>query len=133
MNQRSVTGIDSAVGARLRAARVESQMSQAVLGEALGVSFQQIQKYEKGTNRISASRLRQIAAALDVPVTHFYDAAEGGFADGGAAVTPIGLDGTAHSAAAKEGMRLVRAFGRIEDPVVRQRLVDLVEGLAPKT
>src|ERR1700739_2028825 len=64
---------DIELGKRIRLRRVEQHISQAVLGEQLGVSFQQVQKYEKGVNRVGASRLQQIATALDVPVTYFYD------------------------------------------------------------
>src|ERR1044071_3107456 len=64
---------DKYAGARLRTSRLARKMSQTELGEALGVTFQQVQKYEKGTNRISASRLQQIADVLDVPVTFFFE------------------------------------------------------------
>jgi transcriptional regulator with XRE-family HTH domain len=121
---------DQKIGDQVRARRLLIGMTQERLGDALGVSFQQVQKYEKGANRISASRLRQIAAALEVPVTHFYDAAEDGFADGRGEGGLNGADGAADPARAGQSLRLVRAFTRIEDAVVRQRLVDLVEGLA---
>ncbi len=105
-------------------------VSQEKLGEALGLTFQQVQKYEKGTNRISASRLQQIAKMLGVPVAFFFDGApndetaEGGFAD--AANTSYVADFLATS----EGVQLTKAFVRIKSPRVRRRLVDLVESLA---
>ena len=75
MKQRSAGKPDIELGKRIRLRRVEQKISQAELGDKLGVSFQQVQKYEKGVNRVGAARLQQIATALDVPVTFFYDAA----------------------------------------------------------
>src|ERR1700746_1177217 len=71
--QRKVTPEDKLLGQRLRMRRMEMHISQAELGEQLGISFQQVQKYEKGVNRVGAARLQQIATALNVPVTFFYD------------------------------------------------------------
>ena len=73
MKQRSAGKSDIELGKRIRLRRVEQKISQAELGEQLGVSFQQVQKYEKGVNRVGAARLQQIATALNVPVTFFYD------------------------------------------------------------
>ncbi len=73
MKQRSAGKPDIELGKRIRLRRVEQRISQAELGDKLGVSFQQVQKYEKGVNRVGAARLQQIATALDVPVTFFYD------------------------------------------------------------
>src|SRR5471032_1241071 len=73
MKQRSAGKPDIEMGKRIRLRRVEQRISQAELGGKLGVSFQQVQKYEKGVNRVGASRLQQIATALDVPVTFFYE------------------------------------------------------------
>ena len=121
------TDADQRIGDEVRARRRAVGITQEKLGDALGVSFQQVQKYEKGANRISASRLRQIAAALDVPVTHFYEAAEG--VDG--AQIPDASDGRATvQAHCAETQRLMRAFVRIEDALVRQRILDLVESAA---
>lgn len=116
--------LDQKIGDQVRTRRLLVGMTQEKLGDALGVSFQQVQKYEKGANRISASRLRQIAGALGVPVTHFYDAAGAGdgVVNGGAP--------DADPSRAAQGLRLTRAFTRIEDPMVRQRLIDLVESFA---
>ena len=75
MKQRSAGKPDIELGKRIRLRRVEQKISQAELGDKLGVSFQQVQKYEKGVNRVGAARLQQIATALDVPVTFFYDGA----------------------------------------------------------
>jgi transcriptional regulator with XRE-family HTH domain len=122
--------VDAYVGARLRMRRVMLGMSQSKLGQVLGVTFQQIQKYEKGSNRISASRLRQAAHALEVPVEYFYEGAP----------TPAAGSEPLESAteafdvaflATTEGFQLNRAFLRIRDPKVRRRIVDLVVSLAP--
>src|SRR5205814_10439088 len=73
IRERGAGKTDIELGKRIRLRRVEQKISQAELGEKLGVSFQQVQKYEKGVNRVGAARLQQIAYALDVPVTFFYD------------------------------------------------------------
>ncbi|MCA0400964.1 MAG: helix-turn-helix transcriptional regulator [Proteobacteria bacterium] len=123
--------VDRHVGSRVRMRRITVGMSQERLGEALGVTFQQIQKYEKGSNRISASRMQNIAQVLGVPVSFFFDGAprdEGlamaaGFADNSQA------DYTADIFSTPEGVALARAFASIEDPKVRRRVVDLVTTL----
>jgi len=123
--------IDRHVGSRVRMRRVLTGMSQEKLGDSLGLTFQQVQKYEKGTNRIGASRLQNIAKILQVPVSFFFegapaDAADGpvtGFEDGG---------GTAYMSdflSTSEGMQLAKAFMRIKDVKVRRRLVDLIEAM----
>lgn len=105
-------------------------MSQEKLGEALDLTFQQVQKYEKGTNRISASRLQQIANILAVPVTFFFEGApqdkvegEAGFAEAAQADFSFDLLST------PEGIQLAKAFMSIDDPKVRRRVVDLVSTL----
>lgn len=121
--------IDIHVGARVRMRRMMLSMSQERLGEQLGVTFQQVQKYEKGSNRIGASRLQQIARVLQVPVSFFFedapsDAPVEGFAEAPSAsyVTDFLTSG--------EGLALTRAFVRISDPAVRRRVIDLVEAIA---
>ncbi|MEN5083930.1 helix-turn-helix transcriptional regulator [Bosea sp. TWI1241] len=122
--------IDRHVGSRVRMRRMLAGVSQEKLGEALGLTFQQVQKYEKGSNRISASRLQQIAQMLEVPVAFFFEGAptgaapEGGFAD--MAATSYVSDFLATS----EGVQLTKAFVRIRNPRVRRRVVELVEALA---
>ncbi len=122
--------IDRHVGARVRMRRMLAGVSQEKLGDALGLTFQQVQKYEKGSNRISASRLQQIAKMLDVPVSFFFDGAPtgdmptGGFSD--AASTAYVSDFLATS----EGVQLTKAFLRIRSSKVRRRIVDLVEAMA---
>jgi len=128
--------VDVYVGARLRMRRAMLNMSQSRLGQLLGVTFQQIQKYEKGVNRISASRLKQAASVFEVDVDWFY---HGGPAVDGAKGFPEGtseLPGTprlfdVQFLSTTDGLKLNRAFARIRDPKVRRRIIDLVESLAP--
>jgi transcriptional regulator with XRE-family HTH domain len=124
--------IDKHVGARVRMKRMLSGMSQEKLGEALGLTFQQIQKYEKGANRISASRLQQISEALNTPLAYFFKgspasdgAPQGGFAESGAEESQL-----SDFVMTAEGLSLNRAFARISDPKVRKKIVDLVTALA---
>ena len=120
--------IDIHVGGRVRLRRMMLGMSQEKLGEQLGITFQQIQKYEKGTNRIGASRLQNIATVLSVPVGFFFDGAPGNSGSGSA-------DSKSGSyvvdfLSSSEGLQLNRAFVRIADSKVRRRIVDLVRSLA---
>ena len=123
--------VDIHVGARIRLRRMLIGMSQERLGDQLGLTFQQVQKYEKGINRIGASRLHQISGILGVPVTYFFDDMAG--ENGG---SPSGMDGAGsptyvldliHSS---EGLQLVKNFLEIDNPQVRRRVVDLVKALA---
>lgn len=129
--------IDRHVGSRVRMRRILLGMSQEKLGEALGLTFQQVQKYEKGTNRIGASRLQQISKTLNVPPAFFFDGAPtlddstpqgqmvGGVAEDASSSTFV-LDFVATA----EGLALNKAFARIRDPRVRKRIIDLVACLA---
>ncbi|MEI8145091.1 MAG: helix-turn-helix transcriptional regulator [Alphaproteobacteria bacterium] len=123
--------IDKHVGSRVRMRRMMLGMSQEKLGERLGLTFQQVQKYEKGTNRIGASRLQQISAILSVPVSFFFEGApsgepapEGGFRESQAASYVADFLSTS------EGLALNRAFIRIRDTKVRRKIVDLVRAVA---
>ena len=121
--------IDRHVGGRVRMRRMMIKMSQEKLGDALDLTFQQVQKYEKGTNRIGASRLQQIAGILGVPVDFFFNGAPSG-------ETPA--DGFAEQAAptyeadllTADGLKLLRAFHVIKDQKVRRRLVELAQALS---
>ena len=121
--------IDKHVGARVRMRRLLVGMSQEKLGTALGITFQQIQKYEKGTNRIGASRLQQISGVLGVPVSYFFEDAQGealpqdGFGDKKG-------DYVADFLATSEGLQLTKSFMKVKDPKVRRRIVDLVASIA---
>jgi transcriptional regulator with XRE-family HTH domain len=105
-------------------------MSQEKLGEALGLTFQQVQKYEKGTNRIGASRLQQISSILQVPVSFFFEGAPN------AGVVSPGMNEAPSPAyisdflATSDGLALTKAFMRIKDPKLRRKIVDLVEQIA---
>ena len=112
MKQRSAGKPDIELGKRIRLRRVEQKISQAELGDKLGVSFQQVQKYEKGVNRVGAARLQQIATALDVPVTFFYDGD-----DKSREVESLLFLDSAFS------LRLLRAYSKIKDQTVQRQLV----------
>ena len=125
--------IDRHVGSRVRMRRMMLTMSQEKLGDALGLTFQQVQKYEKGTNRIGASRLQQISDILKVPVSFFFEGAPSvpgqqpsGF---GEAPSPAYVSDFLSSS---DGLALTKAFVQIKDGKVRRRVVDLVEALADK-
>lgn len=109
-------------------------MSQEKLGDFLGLTFQQIQKYEKGVNRIGAGRLFSVAQVLGVPITYFYEDASGdesmrGFAERGFA-EDVGVPPVMEFLCSPEGLQLSLAFMHIKDPKVRKRVVDLVKSLA---
>src|SRR4051812_20379663 len=123
MAQKVPNPIDSHVGSRVRMRRMMLGMSQEKLGDALGLTFQQIQKYEKGTNRIGASRLQQISLVLQVPVSFFFEGVPGpgGF---GEAASPEYVTSFLGSS---DGLKLVRAFTRVSSPALRRRIIDLIE------
>jgi transcriptional regulator with XRE-family HTH domain len=120
---------DKHVGNRVRMRRLLLGMSQEKLADQLGLTFQQVQKYEKGTNRISASRLQHVCHILDVPVSFFFEQAPGpsgqshGFAE--APSTAYVNDFLASS----DGLALLKAFMRIDDSSLRRSIVRLVEGI----
>ncbi len=125
--------VDVHVGARLRVRRTLLGMSQTTLGEAIGLTFQQVQKYERGSNRISASRLFALTRLLDVPIQYFFDdmptavAASSPVVGGGKAKKPpsYGPDPMAR----RETLELVRAYYKITDPELRKRLYELAKTL----
>ncbi len=128
--------IDVHVGSRVRLRRTLLGMSQEKLGEALGLTFQQVQKYERGVNRIGASRLFDISRVLDVPIGFFFDdmPPEMGGSQGNRRFTGFqeqqdGFeDDTLHR---RETLELVRAYYRITDASVRKRVFDLIKSLTP--
>jgi transcriptional regulator with XRE-family HTH domain len=132
MSKRNPNPIDVHVGNRVRMRRMLIGMSQEKLGERLGLTFQQVQKYEKGSNRVSASRLHHMAQILGVPVQYFFDDLPAGAAEGR-------VEGFAESSepgmimsflSSSEGLQLTRAFNEIGDAEVRRRVIDLVKSLA---
>ena len=125
MKQRSAGKPDIELGKRIRLRRVEQKISQAELGDKLGVSFQQVQKYEKGVNRIGAGRLQRIAEALEVPISFFFGGAPGAPArETGSAESIFGFMQTSGS------VRIVKAFHKIKSRKARQLLVEMAEELA---
>ncbi|MCZ7661371.1 MAG: helix-turn-helix domain-containing protein [Xanthobacteraceae bacterium] len=122
--------IDRHVGSRVRMRRMMLGLSQEKLGDALGLTFQQVQKYEKGTNRIGASRLQQISLILQVPVAFFFEGAPAEAAPGGEFVEAPSPAYVTDFLATSDGLALTRAFMRIASPKLRRRIVDLVEEIA---
>jgi transcriptional regulator with XRE-family HTH domain len=132
MSTKSPNPIDRHVGSRVRMRRMMLGMSQEKLGDALGLTFQQVQKYEKGTNRIGASRLQQISEILQVPVAFFFE---------GAPSVPGRASGMSEQAspsyvsdflATSDGLALTKAFVQIKDAKLRRRIVDLVEAIVDR-
>jgi len=117
--------IDAQVGNRVRIRRMLIGMSQEKLGDLLGLTFQQVQKYEKGVNRIGAGRLFEIARILGVPIDFFYDGVASS-ADNLASAAPPVMEFVSSG----EGLQLSLAFMKIKDPKVRKRVLDLVKSLA---
>jgi transcriptional regulator with XRE-family HTH domain len=127
--------IDVHVGNRIRLRRTLLGISQMRLAEAIGLTFQQVQKYEKGTNRVSSSRLVDMANALDVTISHFFEEMSAAVAD----QTPSQLmdakklpklDQEKDPLARRETLELVRAYYKIDDPAVRKRVFELTKAVA---
>jgi transcriptional regulator with XRE-family HTH domain len=122
--------IDGHVGSRVRMRRLMLKMSQSDLADGLGLTFQQVQKYEKGTNRIGASRLQQISQILQVPVPFFFDRAPG---QSGATVEIADSDSYVNDfLATSDGLALVKAYMRLPNPKLRRAIVHLVEQITPE-
>jgi len=131
--------IDVHVGSRIRLRRTLLGMSQERLGEALGLTFQQVQKYERGVNRVGASRLFDLSRVLDVPISFFFDDMPDNLADSYGAQHGRRLAGFAEPRDAfaddamnrRETLELVRAYYRIIDPAVRKRVFELIKSMGP--
>ena len=133
MSTKAPNPVDKYVGSRVRMRRIMLGMSQEKLGEALGLTFQQVQKYEKGTNRVGASRIQQISEILQVPVSFLFE---------GSPVTGIArTEGLSEAPspgyvsdflATSEGLALIRAFTRISDAKLRRSIVNMVEQIAAR-
>jgi transcriptional regulator with XRE-family HTH domain len=121
MPERPINPVDEAVGARIRLLRKRRKMSQQELGTALGVTFQQVQKYENGKNRVGASRLHMVAIALNVPITELFDGASGRSGTS-RATKSVAFD--------PQALRLAEAFVKISDKELRSSLVDLMDAMA---
>jgi len=129
--------IDIHVGSRMRMRRIMLGMSQQKLGEALGLTFQQVQKYERGTNRVGASRLWDLSNVLDVPITFFFEDMPNDVAGNsprlraGLSEEPVPeVDFEPDPMAKRETLELARAYYKIKDPMVRKRVFDLVKAQA---
>jgi transcriptional regulator with XRE-family HTH domain len=126
------SAVDAHVGARVRARRILMGLSQGDLGKLLGITFQQIQKYERGVNRIGAGRLFEMARILSVGLPYFYE----GMMEGtprrasGFAEDPAPAPTATQFLSTPEGTQLVSAYLRIADPKVRRRVLDLVKSMA---
>ena len=128
-NVKKPNPIDIHVGSRVRLRRTMLGQSQEKLGNALGITFQQIQKYEKGANRIGASRLQQIANVLTVPVAFFFEDAPSGTQSVTGMAEENSTTYVVDFLSSSEGLQLNRAFVKISDPKVRRKIVDLVKSL----
>jgi transcriptional regulator with XRE-family HTH domain len=129
-NKKKPNPTDIHVGSRIRLRRNMLSMSQEKLGENLGITFQQIQKYEKGTNRVGASRLQAIASILGVPVAFFFEDVPG---QDGVASRGFGEESAnvvVEFCTSSEGLQLNRAFVKISDVKVRRKVIELVKTLA---
>jgi transcriptional regulator with XRE-family HTH domain len=136
MAKRILDPTDKHVGSRLRMRRLMLDMSQADLADGLGLTFQQVQKYEKGTNRVSASRLQHLSQILQVPVSFFFEGAPAATGirpsagDTAEAPSPVYV---ADFLATSDGLSLVKAFMCIKDANLRRAIVRLVEEITPET
>ena len=122
MHEKVINPVDTSVGERIRLLRRRKKMSQQVLAKELGVTFQQVQKYENGKNRVGASRLQMISTALDVPVGQFFAD------DAGTSRTsakPLAFD--------PQALRFAEAFIRLNDRELRNSIIDMVEAMARKS
>ncbi len=132
-NERGPNPVDVHVGARVRLRRTLLGMSQGKLGEAIGLTFQQVQKYERGTNRIGSSRLYDLSRVLDVPVAYFFEdmpatvAASSPAQRRGMAEEPTSFE--LDPMAKRETLELVRAYYKIDNPTVRKRLFEMTKAL----
>jgi len=132
MSTKAPNPVDKYVGSRVRMRRIMLGMSQEKLGAALGLTFQQIPKYEKGTNRVGASRIQQISEILQVPVSFLFEggpcgtARAEGYSEG---TSPVYVS---DFLATSEGLALTRAFTRITDAKLRRSIVEMVEQIAAR-
>ncbi|HEX4409219.1 MAG TPA: helix-turn-helix transcriptional regulator [Xanthobacteraceae bacterium] len=121
MSKRRISPVDQHVGRLIRIYRIKAEKSQEALGDAIGVTFQQVQKYEKGVNRVGAGRLSDIARALNVPTRAFFEANE----------NPYHLDQEWVDLLSNAlSIRMLRAFTKISDPKIQNHFVALAESVA---
>ncbi len=119
MSQKQTTAVDTHIGHRIRTRRQILKITQDSLAERLGITFQQVQKYEKGSNRISASRLLDVAAILDVPLTYFFEDLDGSKGSEAASGQDLLVD--------RDGADLLRAFNAVEDKDMRRAIISVAK------
>lgn len=124
--------VDIHVGSRVRMRRTLLGMSQEKLGEQLGLTFQQVQKYEKGSNRVGASRLWDVSKILDVPVSYFYEGLASGAGTAAGMAEERQTDYITEFAQSSDGVQLMRAFMQIKEPRVRRSVIQFVRSMAEK-
>jgi transcriptional regulator with XRE-family HTH domain len=132
MSTKAPNPVDKYVGSRVRMRRIMLGMSQEKLGEALGLTFQQIQKYEKGTNRVGASRIQQISEILQVPVSFLFEGGPSGTTSAESFREGNSPAYVSDFLATSEGLALTRAFTRITDAKLRRSIVEMVEQIAAR-
>ncbi|MBV9990194.1 MAG: helix-turn-helix transcriptional regulator [Alphaproteobacteria bacterium] len=130
MPKKHANPVDAQVGSRVRLRRMLIGMSQERLGELLGLTFQQVQKYEKGVNRIGAGRLFDVARILGVPIDYFYENVSSQLGQGRGFSESDDSPPVMEFVSSGEGLQLSLAFMRIKDAKVRKRVLDLVKSLA---
>jgi transcriptional regulator with XRE-family HTH domain len=123
---KSPDATDKGVGEKIRTQRLLRRISQTDLGNQVGITFQQIQKYEKGANRVGAGRLQRIAEVLGVPVSFFFEGAQG------SSIEVENVNSSLRFLENAAAVRIVRAFAEIDNPRIRQAIVALVEGIAER-
>ena len=132
MQKKSPNQVDRHIGSRVRARRTMLGMSQEKLADALGLTFQQVQKYEKGTNRVGASRIQQISEILQVPVSFLFEGGPSGTTSAEGFTEGTSPAYVSDFLATSEGLALTRAFTRIADAKLRRSIVELVEQIAAR-
>jgi transcriptional regulator with XRE-family HTH domain len=130
MNQKKPNPIDVYVGSRIRLRRTMLKMSQETLGENLGITFQQVQKYEKGTNRVGASRLQRIASIFHVPISFFFEDGPARHLAGENMPDVREDDAVTRFVGSREGIEFNLAFQRVGSPKLRQNILQLVKSLS---
>jgi|SRR5687768_3517655 transcriptional regulator with XRE-family HTH domain len=130
MSTKSPRPVDKHVGSRVRMRRIMLGMSQHQLGEALGLTFQQVQKYEKGTNRVGASRIQQIAEILQVPVSFLFEGSPTAISKAERLDEVRSPDYVSDFVATSQGLALIRAFTQITDAKLRRSIVDLIDQIS---
>jgi len=126
----TLSPIDKHIGSRVRMRRIMLTMSQEHLADALGITYQQVQKNEKGTNRIGASRLQQLSQILQVPVAFFFEGAPNASAPHDSNESALSMAEIDDFVSDSDGLRLIGAFMRIDNAALRRRIVMLVQEIA---